>query len=769
MKKIILFLLAFLLTSQLMAYEKLSLVERFTNCSCGPCAALNVAWYNATTQSLVNSGSIAHLVYNVSWPSACDPMYLLNKSDNDRRTNYYSCNAVPWVEVNGDYVYVDQTIPTRTSFLNAVNNGNTEYSPFNIILTPERLPGNVIDVKVKILRDAGDLTTFDNPKLRISLTEKLVIVTGTGCCNNGETHFYSISRKMLPDAHGISFEIPAPGDSVELSLQYIPTSDFLQQVNLDSIRVVAFIQDHCSQEMYQSVMADIISVDRVNAAFMADETLGASPLTVNFTDYSSAATGNNIVSWEWDFNNDGTVDSYDQNPTWNFINEESYTVSLKVSDGTTQHTRIVEDYVTVLGNSSDILVVNGIAYVSAYAAQMQEFYNSSACFGNHQVDIWDLFGDQCFIYNVNPNIQQVNLFNRKIPDSILNLYQKVIWIGNSYIGDQVFYDPQQVLNYIGQGGNFILATRQGADFFNTDLRNYCGITSFSGLSQLKRLIALDDSLVNVNVPPPPAPLNDRNQFVLLDALSEAIPIFDDSLATNWIAGFRIQKQDEGAFIYIAGRPYRFDNTAMYQDYNYMINYWMPFSNMSVLSPNGGEIWVVGEPKDITWNAFNVNNVKIELSMDNGVNWSTIVGSTPNTGTYSWIVTATDSSDECIVRITNVENNYIYDISDNTFTIDIISNMEEVLEGIPTEFDLTQNYPNPFNPSTTLAYSIPKESHVSLKIYDVMGREVVELVNGKQTAGAYSVEFDAASLASGTYFYKLTAGEFVSVKKMVLLK
>jgi len=89
--------------------------------------------------------------------------------------------------------------------------------------------------------------------------------------------------------------------------------------------------------------------------------------------------------------------------------------------------------------------------------------------------------------------------------------------------------------------------------------------------------------------------------------------------------------------------------------------------------------------------------------------------------------------------------------------------------IPTKFSLEQNYPNPFNPATTIAYSIPKESQVSLKIYDVMGREVVEVVNGRQSAGSYNVEFDASSLASGTYLYKLTAGEFISVKKMVLLK
>ena len=97
-------------------------------------------------------------------------------------------------------------------------------------------------------------------------------------------------------------------------------------------------------------------------------------------------------------------------------------------------------------------------------------------------------------------------------------------------------------------------------------------------------------------------------------------------------------------------------------------------------------------------------------------------------------------------------------------------LDNPIEGsVPSAYTLEQNYPNPFNPTTTITYSIPKESQVSLKIYDVMGREVVELVSGKQSSGSYNVEFDAASLASGTYFYKLVAADFISVKKMVLLK
>ncbi|MCW8818106.1 MAG: T9SS type A sorting domain-containing protein, partial [Ignavibacteriaceae bacterium] len=250
---------------------------------------------------------------------------------------------------------------------------------------------------------------------------------------------------------------------------------------------------------------------------------------------------------------------------------------------------------------------------------------------------------------------------------------------------------------------------------------------------------------------------------------EAVPIFDDNVGTNYVAGFRIQKADQGGFIYIAGRPYRFDNAAMYQDYNYMLDNWLNFSSVTVQSPNGGEVWIVGETEDITWAAVNINDVNIELSTDNGANWSTIVASTPNTGTYSWNVTAQDSSDECMIRITNVDDGTVYDVSDDVFTIDILSSLEEKLPGIPSEFGLTQNYPNPFNPVTFIKYEVPKTSPVLIKIYDITGREVAVLVNEVREPGIYQVSFDSKNLASGVYFYKMVAGDFTSVKKMNLLK
>ena len=88
---------------------------------------------------------------------------------------------------------------------------------------------------------------------------------------------------------------------------------------------------------------------------------------------------------------------------------------------------------------------------------------------------------------------------------------------------------------------------------------------------------------------------------------------------------------------------------------------------------------------------------------------------------------------------------------------------------PTIYNLSQNYPNPFNPTTTIKYSIPKQSLVTLKIYDILGRQITTLVNEEKPAGNYKIKYDASSLASGVYFYRLQAGNFVQTKKMILLR
>jgi hypothetical protein len=88
---------------------------------------------------------------------------------------------------------------------------------------------------------------------------------------------------------------------------------------------------------------------------------------------------------------------------------------------------------------------------------------------------------------------------------------------------------------------------------------------------------------------------------------------------------------------------------------------------------------------------------------------------------------------------------------------------------PREFAMGQNYPNPFNPTTVIRYDLPVDAHVELKVYNMLGQEVASLVDETQSAGFKSVEWDGSRMGSGVYYYRVTAGSFSSVRKMILIK
>jgi len=166
--------------------------------------------------------------------------------------------------------------------------------------------------------------------------------------------------------------------------------------------------------------------------------------------------------------------------------------------------------------------------------------------------------------------------------------------------------------------------------------------------------------------------------------------------------------------------------------------------------------------DVPGSIIDVYKANINEFSPSAYEWlgSTTVGSN---GVFSYEIT--NPSIEA-VSLTATDNNG--NTSGFAF-IELITDVEKENDEIPERFSLDQNYPNPFNPSTKISFSIPTEEFVTLKVFNSLGEEVAELINETKPAGNYSVSFDASNLSSGIYFYKITAGNFMELKKMMLIK
>ncbi len=171
-----------------------------------------------------------------------------------------------------------------------------------------------------------------------------------------------------------------------------------------------------------------------------------------------------------------------------------------------------------------------------------------------------------------------------------------------------------------------------------------------------------------------------------------------------------------------------------------------------------------------------NNIVVLGNQNGGNDYNEIFYST-NSGSSWSVITNTDYRLPSACHLTLDPNNsnriwistsgqgvYMYEINSNDKNTYAKSN-----ENLPDRFLLSQNFPNPFNPSTCIRYVVPHQGLVTLKVFDIMGKEVASLVDGERNQGEYTIEFNASVLSSGIYFYKLTAGSFVSTKKMILVK
>lgn len=240
-----------------------------------------------------------------------------------------------------------------------------------------------------------------------------------------------------------------------------------------------------------------------------------------------------------------------------------------------------------------------------------------------------------------------------------------------------------------------------------------------------------------------------------DVSNPYVPIRVARYNTNGIAS-RLFVKD--SYVYLAEK-------SLFSIYQYQD---MPV-NITLVSPNGGEIWKRGSVRNITWTSNKVQgNVNILISFNGGLSFvDTIASDVTNNGLYEWYIPLHYPLSSTVkIKIESINNTNIFDISDNNFTLSLES---DVREDNQITYSLSQNYPNPFNPSTKINYSIAKPGNVKIEVFDILGNRIKTLVDEFKQVGNYTVNFNAQNLSSGIYIYRIQANDYVKIMKMNLLK
>ena len=774
MKKALFILLASAFISQLNAYDKVSLVERFTNASCAPCASLNV-WYNPLTHGWVNSGTISHLVYNVWWPGPNDPMYLLNVNDNTTRTNYYGCNYVPWFDVNGSHVN-----ETQSALTSAVTNGNNQFAPFNIEMTQEALSENLIKIGFTITRDPTDVTTFGNIKLRVALTEKTVsYATPPG--SNGETEFYSICRKMLPDAGGSTFTIPAPGESIDLSLEYVPTAAFLQAVNLDSLRIVAFIQDVATKMVYQSAMMEAVPnfVATINSlsSDIIDDTNSPSEFTTVLRNtgfmsdsYTIGASFDGPAGWSGNFT---TV-----NGTFNF--GETDIIQVGVGDSTVISVKLNPNGYNGSGmatvefesqNNPGMVGSTTVRLVTIYGTDILVVDASGAGYGDYVTNsVGDVFSG---------TVGTVGS-SALTPSTDLNNFQMIAWTAGVKLP---VFKPDQVdalQTYLDNGGKlFIHGQDIGADVFGAGGQSQFAQAFYNNYLHASFVGNGTSYLINGI---PGDPIGNGIQFVINDIYTRSpdnISPYDGNASSVFqylngpnIAGIKAAANDYKVVYFGIGFEQVPDVATRDTLASRIINYFgfqpMQLPSAPILVNPANAQTVDSSSVMFEWEQTQPQASKYWLELDTSSQFTNPVVESDITET-TYLYTGLVANQTYYWRVRGWSENGWGNFSEVYSFNTLFTGIENENTQMPYSFNLGQNYPNPFNPSTTISYSVPKTTLVSIKIYDLTGQEVASLINEVKEAGTYQVKFSAEQIASGVYLYRMTADDFTSVKKLSVLK
>ncbi len=579
------------------------------------------------------------------------------------------------------------------------------------------------------------------------------------------------------------------GDGVGTSTQANPSYTY---TSAGTFTVTQTVTNACGSD--QMVRTNYITVTTPpppppTAEFVGSPTSGDFPLTVNFTDLSTDAP----TSWTWDFG-DGVGTSTAQNPSYIYNNVGTYTVSLTATNayGSDVETKI--DYITVTEpttaegafaqSETSVLGTFSGSFANTYASDNSYEVITEALSTSHPRKTTSNAEHQ-WTFNVGGGTT-VTFF--------LEAYRS-----NNSDGDNFVFE------YSTDGSTWLpLVTVASA---TEQVYSYSLPANTSGTVYVKTydsnrswdLTSLDDLYIDQmyieyeSTPGPPVadfsgtptsgpyPLN-----VSFSDLSTGSP-------TSWSWDF-----GDGVGTSTAQNPsYTYNNIGVYtvtltatnaygSDGETKVGY------INVTDQASGTIHVanmtVGRAKSGP-NSYGTCTVTIQDDVGGAVANATVyvTASGPTGGSYNGVTGADGSVSfqtatgakrppgEWCFEVTNVTHGtFTYDSGSNaaTYTCEsgvVYSVGSGDLLAIPTEYSVTQNYPNPFNPATEIGFNLPKSTHVSLVVYNLLGQEIETLVDGELGAGSHSVTFDATQYSSGIYFYRLQTNDFAETKKMVLVK
>ncbi len=534
-----------------------------------------------------------------------------------------------------------------------------------------------------------------------------------------------------------------------------------------------------------------------------------------------------VTSWNWSFGDGAT--STEKNPTHTYTATGNYTVTLAVSDGTNSKSETKTNYISVIASASgdtiysttaggnwedtlswighklptgdDNVVIQGVVianahYGDAFECKSLTLRDSLKCTDDGNYDYvtltiyeelvnngtitYDDYGSGFTIF-VKGDITNNGIFEPYLlrldgnsSQTISGIapigvhYLEILHGQNIIAGSDLNFVNMSALNVDPYGGrkkhvNFIIDADNTVSFiweygeFSTDINkvNFQGggtifssgevrfidSTTFSNV-KLTGLIQLND---NARI---------LDNVTLLDTLQNASNnygasiVIEEDFTNNGIV--RVNANSNNIFYIYAKK--NIVNVGTWKNHNVVMD-----GTTDQIFTNKGELASSFELK------ANVNSATTFQWFNDG---NAIDGVTSESYTYSF-----DSNNSA--NYNPYGEYYCQTNAGNSRKIIIVKGTVDVedteVSEIPTEYRLNQNYPNPFNPTTIISYALPKQEMVTINIYNILGERVAELVNEVQNAGNYKVNFDAGNLSTGAYIYRIEAGNFVQIKKMLLIK